>query len=187
MKTTFLRITFWMAAFVCFSSLTVSAQSSSSSGSARSDSDQTLREILNEVRQLRADLQRLNVNAHRTQALLDRMKVQQEQLVRLTREIGNVRDELSGVRGRQVRVKDALEMLEKKRDVGLVREEEVKVVGAELEELKQREQFLTEREPVLVTELDSTRATLAQLNARLDELEQEIATPPASQGQTKKN
>lgn len=187
MKTTVLRIAIWVTVLVCFSSLRALAQSSNSSSLARPDSDQILKEILNEVRQLRADLQRLNVNAHRTQALLDRMKVQQEQVVRLTREIGNVRDELLAIQHRQVRIKEALEMLEKQKNAGLVKEEEVKVAAAELEELKQREQWLMEREPQLSSELDLTRATLAQLNARLDELEQELLTPPAGQTPTKKN
>jgi DNA repair exonuclease SbcCD ATPase subunit len=149
-----------------------------------------LKDILNEVRQLRADLLRLNVNAHRTQALLDRMKVQQEQVVRLTREVGNVRDELISIRNRQTRAKDAVEHLEKQKAVelvGLAGERELKAMTSELEELKQREQVLVEREPVISADLDSTRATLANLNARLDELEREIATPPASQWQPKKN
>jgi len=186
MKATVLRITLCLTVAICLSSLTAFGQTSS----ARSDSDQTLKEILNEVRQLRADLLRLNVNAHRTQALLDRMKVQQEQVVRLTREVSNVRDELIATRGRQARVKDAVELMEKQKAAGLVGlagEKELKALNGELEELKQREQVLVEREPLVTAELDSTRATLTELNARLDELEREIATPPASQGQPKKN
>ncbi|MEP7338014.1 MAG: hypothetical protein ABI977_09750, partial [Acidobacteriota bacterium] len=180
MKTTVLRIALCLTAVICLSSLTAFGQTAS----ARTDSDQTLKEILNEVRQLRADLLRLNVNAHRTQALLDRMKVQQEQGVRLTREVGNVRDELISVRNRQTRVKDAIEAMEKQKAVGLVGlagERELKAMSGELEELKQREQVLVEREPALTSELDSTRATLTGLNARLDELEREIASPSASQ------
>jgi len=187
MKKNVTCITLCLLSLVCLTTDGVFAQTSTQSAASRADSDQVLKDILNEVRQLRADLQRLNVNAHRTQALLDRIKVQQEQVVRLNREVGNVRDELIGIRNRQTRTKDTLEMLEKQKSAGLVREEEVKAVAAELEELKQREQVLTEREPQLSAELDSTRATLMQLNARLDELEQEIATPPAGQGTTKKN
>lgn len=187
MKTTLLRSALYLAVLTSLSFLTAFAQSSIPASSARADSDQVLKDILNEVRQLRADLQRLNVNAHRTQALLDRIKVQQEQVVRLNREVGNVRDELVGVRNRQARTKDALEMLEKQKAAGVVREEEVKAVAAELEELKRIEQLLMEREPQLSAELDLTRATLAQLNARLDELEQELLAPPAGQSPTKKN
>ncbi len=187
MKTILLRSALCLAVLTSVPSLAAFAQSSVSANSARADSDQILKDILNEVRQLRADLQRLNVNAHRTQALLDRIKVQQEQVVRLNREVGNVRDELAGVRNRQAKIKDALELLEKQKAAGMVREEEVKAVAAELEELKQREQMLTEREPRLSAELDLARATLAQLNARLDELEQELLTPPAGQSPTKKN
>jgi hypothetical protein len=179
MKATVLRIALCLTAVICLSSLTAFGQAAS----VRSDSDQTLKEILNEVRHLRADLLRLNVNAHRTQALLDRMKVQQEQVVRLTREVGNVRDELIAVRNRQIRVKDAIEAMEKQKAVGLglAGEKELKALISEMEELKQREQVLVDREPLVSAELDSTRATLTELNARLDELEREIATPPATQ------
>lgn len=187
MKKNGICIALCLLTLTCLTTHKAFAQTGTQTNASRTESDQVLKEILNEVRQLRADLQRLNVNAHRTQALLDRMKVQQEQVIRLTREIGNVRDELLAIQHRQVRIKEALEMLEKQKNAGLVKEEEVKVVASELEELKQREQRLMEREPQLSSELDSTRATLAQLNSRLDELEQELLTPPASQTPTKKN
>jgi peptidoglycan hydrolase CwlO-like protein len=154
-KTTAIHITLCFLAFVCLTVHKAFAQTSTqSSPAARADSDQVLKDILNEVRQLRADLLRLNVNAHRTQALLDRMKLQQEQVVRLTRELGHLRDELASIRSRQVKMKDHFEHLEKQQASGLVGQNEVKAVAAELEELKQREQTLTEREPSLSADSD---------------------------------
>jgi hypothetical protein len=119
-----------------------------------------------EVRQLRTDLLRLNINAHRTQTLLDRKKIQQEQVFRLTRDLDNARNELSEIRSRQVRTKEAIEVQEKRRAAGVVGDDEIRAMTAELQGLKEREQLLMEREPQLAAELNSSQSALTQLDAR---------------------
>jgi DNA repair exonuclease SbcCD ATPase subunit len=188
MKKNALRIAPCLAILICLANLSARAQSTPSTGPARSGPDPVLQDILIEIRQLRADLLRLNINARRTQALLDRMKVQQEQVVRLTRELGNLRDELASARARQLRTKDALDSAEKRHAAGLVGDAELKALSAELQSLQEREQALAESEPILNTELTSAQGNLAQLNARLDDLEREIAAPaPEPKPPQKKN
>jgi predicted nuclease with TOPRIM domain len=51
----------------------------------------------------------------------------------------------------------------------------LKRISGEIEELKQREQRLTEQESQLSVELDAERVKLITLNRRLDELGQEAA------------
>ena len=164
-----------LIAFIGFLCPEVVAQATTSSAPGRSDSNQILRDVLNELRQLRADLLRLNIHAYRTQSLIDRRKVQQELALRLNRDLDNARNELAAIRSRREGLKDGLEVLEKKKAAGIVGDDEIKALTAELEELKERERGLREREPMLSVELNASRTALAQLDARLDDLEQEFA------------
>ena len=187
MKRTVLLISLGLMAIASLPYLSAFAQSKPAPASAQSDSE-VLREILNEVRLLRAELVRLNVNAQRMQALLDRMKMQQDQAGRLTHELGNTRDELSAIRNKQDRLKEALEAAEKRFAAGVAGDNEIKALTAELKSLREREQLLMGREPLLSAQLNSTMATLTELNARLDELEREIAAPaPGQERPQKKN
>jgi DNA anti-recombination protein RmuC len=111
------------------------------------------------------------------QLLLERARSQQEQVVRLTQQLGGVRDELSAVRGRQSTLKVALDEAEKAQKAGLKSDAEMNAINAELSNLNQFEQRLSERELQLASELELERATLNELKTRLDKLEQEIATP----------
>jgi DNA repair exonuclease SbcCD ATPase subunit len=142
-------------------------------------SDQKFQELVNEVRQLRIEVQRLSTSAQRMQLLLERSRSQQEQVVRLTQQLGNVRDELSAVRDRQSTLKVALEEAEKVHKTGLKSDAEMKAISAELSNLSQFEQRLSDRELQLTSELELERSTLNELKTRLDKLEQEIATPSA--------
>jgi hypothetical protein len=66
------------------------------------------------------------------------------------------------------------EETEKQVKVGVISQSELKRIDAEIEELKQREQSLTEQEPRLSAELDAERVKLITLNRQLDELGQEM-------------
>lgn len=140
-------------------------------------SDQKFQELVNEVRQLRIEVQRLSTSAQCMQLLLERTRSQQEQVVRLTQQLSNVRDDLSGVRARQTNIKDALAEAEKGKDVGVIGPGEINALSGQQRELNQREQRLSERELQLASELELERATLNDLKTRMDKLEQEIATP----------
>lgn len=140
-------------------------------------SDQKFQELVNEVRQLRLEVQRLSTSAQRMQLLLERTRSQQEQVVRLTQQLTGVRDELSHVRGRQSTLKVALDEAEKGFKAGLKSDAEMKAISAELSNLSQFEQRLSERELQLSSEWELERSTLNDLKTRLDKLENEIAMP----------
>lgn len=142
-------------------------------------SEQKFDELVNEVRQLRIEVQRLSTSAQRMQLLLERTRSQQEQVTRLTQQLGNTRDELSGIRARQLSLKDALAEVEKRKDAGTANPAEVTALTSEQRSLAQFEQRLSDRELQLASELDLERSTLNELKTRLDKLEQEIATPSA--------
>ena len=140
-------------------------------------SEQKFDELVNEVRQLRIEVQRLSASAQRMQLLLDRSRTQQEIVTRLSQQLSETRDQLNQARLDQSRLNAMIEDVEKQTAVGLKSKEELKAVSAEIGDRKQREQILLQRELQLSSELEAERATLNDLKTRLDKLEQDIATP----------
>jgi predicted nucleic acid-binding Zn-ribbon protein len=147
------------------------AQSGGTSANNKPAQDQIIREILNEVRQLRAEVQRLK----RAQVATERLRLQQGQVARLTREIDEVREKISETQGRQIKMNGTLEETEKQVNSGLIGQSELKRINGEIEELKRREQRLIDQESQLSAELNVERARLTTLNKQLDELGQEAA------------
>jgi hypothetical protein len=136
--------------------------------------DKVMQELLSEVRQLRLAIQRTSVNAYRGQVMLERLKLQQGQVNRMAQELEAVRNHINDLRSARVVLKQKLDGMEKAFDVGVLSEPQLTVAKAELDEINQREQGLTERESKLMTDLNQERATLDDLNRRLDTLEQEM-------------
>jgi peptidoglycan hydrolase CwlO-like protein len=149
------------------------AQSGATSAQNMPNQEQIVREILSEVRQLRAEVQRLKASAYKTQVIIERLRLQQDQVARLTREIGEVREKISETQARQVKMNGTLEETEKQVEAGVISPSELKRLSGEIEELKQREQRLTEQESQLSAELNAERVRLITLNKQLDELGQE--------------
>jgi chromosome segregation ATPase len=152
------------------------AQSESSSRSSQLNQGQMLKELLDEIRQLRIDLSRMSGNAYRAQMVIERLRLQQEQVNRLTIELNKVNTEISDLKSARPGLQEKIEGLEKKLKTGLIPDSEVKAAKAAMERLNQREQGLVEREPQLTAELSAERGNLESLKARLDEIEREILT-----------
>jgi hypothetical protein len=151
------------------------AQSGATSALNKSNQEQIVQEILSEVRQLRVEVQRLKASAYQTQVVIERLRLQQELVARLTREIGEVREKIGETKSRQVKMNGMFEETEKQVKAGVISQSELKKISAEIDELKQREERLTEQESQLSAELDAERVQLITLNRRLDELGQEAA------------
>ena len=151
------------------------AQSGATSAANKSNQERIVQEILSEVRQLRVEVQRLKASAYQTQVVIERLRLQQEQVTRLTREIGEVREKIGETKARQIKMNGMFEETEKQVQSGVISQSELKRISGEIEELKQREQRLTEQESQLSVELDAERVKLITLNRRLDELGQEAA------------
>jgi chromosome segregation ATPase len=152
------------------------AQSSATSSINKSNQEQIVQEILNEVRQLRIEAQRLKASDYQTHVLIEQLRLQQEQVARLTREIGEVREKIGETKTRQAKMNGMFEETEKQVEAGIIPQSELKRISGEIEELKQREQRLTEQESQLSAELDAERVKLITLNRRLDELGQETTS-----------
>jgi chromosome segregation ATPase len=183
MKRSALYLFFPMAMLVLFAPNNICAQSSTAPNPSRPHQDPVIQELLSEVRQLRIAFQRMSVNAYRTQVLVERVKMQQEQVNRLTQEHNSVRNQLNEMKAAQIRLKERIDEAEKQHARGLMAESEVSAMKAALEDVKRREQDLTERETQISIELNSERRNLTDLNKRLDDLEQEmVMTTPGEEG-----
>ena len=158
---------------VTFCTLASSAASAQASGV----SEQKFQELVNEVRQLRLEVQRLSTSAQRMQLLLDRLRSQQEVVTRLSQQLSETRDQSNQARLDQSRLNAMTEHFEKQKAAGLKSDEELKSLNVEKESLKQREQTLLQRELQLSSELEAERSTLNDLKTRLDKLENEITMP----------
>ena len=142
---------------------------------ARPTSEQSLQDLVREVRQLRAALQRINTTMYRSQVLLERMKFQQEQVARMSRELAETRETLSEIRAGLTRLKEMMPKTESGVEAGEKHPSELAGIKAELEHLKEREQRLITREGQLSTDLELERAKLNELNDRLNAFEAELA------------
>lgn len=141
---------------------------------SRSTSEQSLEELVREVRQLRATLQRINSAMYKGQVLLERLKLQQEQVARITRELTDARETLSEMKANQTRLNELVTKFEAGVEKGEKHPSELASLKVELEMLKEREPRLAARETRLANELELERARLNDLNDRLNALELEL-------------
>jgi predicted RNase H-like nuclease (RuvC/YqgF family) len=151
------------------------AQSLTASAANKSSQEQIVRDILSEARELRAEVQRLKSSMYQTQVVIQRLRLQQEQIARLTAEISQVREKISEAQAGQAKLEAPLEETKKQVDAGVITPSELKRISGEIEELKRREQRLTEQEAQLSADLITESARLTTLNKQLDELGQEAA------------
>ena len=142
---------------------------------SRPTSEQSLEELVREVRQLRATLQRMNSAMYKGQVMLERLKLQQDQVARITRELSEARENLSEIRAHQTRLTDLINRTEASVEKGEKDPSELAQIKDELNIHKEREQRLATREVRLATDVEMERARLNELNDRLNAFELELA------------
>lgn len=158
---------------ICFVAPSASRAQSSQTPSA--DSERVMKALLEEVRQLRIALERINLSAYRAQIMVERMRAQQERVERLRRDLESVRNQMNELKLSQEQMAGLSKDVEAQMNAGKIDEVEYKMLKNQLEQHTQREQQLREREIQLNTELDIERNNLLALNDRLDALEREMA------------
>ena len=151
---------------------------------AQGENAQTMQALMNEVRQLRLAIQRSTLSAHHAQAIIERMRSQQQQVDRLTDRLRETRDRIANVKLGQIDLQGEL-----KRSEGRLRrnntqsepveDENQEIVKTRLRFLEQEEARMREQESQIVAQLPIEQARLAELNDRLDALQRELETPPA--------
>jgi predicted nucleic acid-binding Zn-ribbon protein len=144
------------------------------------DDNRTIQALLNEVRLLRQTLQRTGLNTYRSQIILDRIRASNEQVVRLTRMLEEVRNEIEKTENTVPRMREQVKILEhhieQETDVNKRArlELEHKDIKRSIEHYKVRLERLPEREQQLATQLREQQTKLVELESRLDGLEREI-------------
>jgi len=140
----------------------------------RPASEQSLKDLVSEVRQLRAMLQRVNQTVYKTNVVIERLKFQQEQVVRLSREIDNVRENLAEMRMQATKMKEHIGRVETGIERGWYKPDELAGLKQEMDVITQRELRLAQRETQLMNDLAVERSKLMELSERLNTLELEL-------------
>jgi predicted nuclease with TOPRIM domain len=181
MKRSTLFVVFGAAALILLGAQGSRAQSGTAPNAVAPKQDQVIQELLGEVRQLRIALQHISVNAYRGQVMVERLRLQQEQVNRLAQQLNAVRDAISDMKAAQINAKERLDEVQQQQEKGVVSESTVQEMRALFEQLKRRDQGMSDREAQLSSQLEAERVNLADLNKRLDALELEMMTT-ANQG-----
>ena len=176
----------YAAAFI-FVVATVSTAQTRSATTAHVTEQATLQALLEEMRLLRREIHKANLQTYHTQLILQRMRIRQEHTDRLSRQLDAVRSELDDMRQARLQFSERIKEAEEK--VNLETNEEDRAQGRrqlrelqlELKQQQEREQTRIERESQLVTEIQSEQSKLTELNNRLVVLESEMTnlTPQA--------
>jgi peptidoglycan hydrolase CwlO-like protein len=172
---------FTFALFVMFAMLGFVEQTPGQSLPTKpADDDQTIKSLLNEVRLLRQTLQNTGLNAYRSQILLERIKISNEQVLRLARALTEVREELEKTENTIPRMGEQQKMLESLVDaetdpVKRARMEfEIKDMKRMVERYKGGLEKLKDREQQQAAQLREEQNKLNELETRLQRLEDQI-------------
>jgi chromosome segregation ATPase len=182
-KTLILGSLLSIVTFGCVAPTTTLAQARNAAESALGDRDQTLRQLLTEVRELRLAIQRATVSNTRFQMLIERVRVQQGHVDVLSRQLENVRSQVAGMRAEkpqmEQQIKDAEELLGRTPEPNAQAdlESRIKAGKSSLTRLAQEEERLRNREAALDTELQASQSRLNELNGQLDALMSDLKAP----------
>ncbi len=162
--------------FACLCLPAISAEAQSS----KTPDDKTLQALLNEVRLLRETLQRINLNAYRSQMIVERIREQNDRVTRLDRTLEGTRDEMANLPAQINQISERARTVESQiqQESDLKQRSQLEEMQKELKSFRdqQREKLerLRERESRLTTELQAEQGKLSDLEGRLDALEREI-------------
>jgi len=169
---------------MCFAAPTRTlAQTDKPGESAKGDSDQTLKQLLTEVRELRLAVQRATISNTRFQMVIERVRVQQAHVDALSRQFENIHSQAAEMKAAkpqmEQQIKDAEELLDRTPDPNAHADLESRIKGgkANLARLTQEEERLRNGEASLDTELQGAQAKLNELNSQLDALMSELKGP----------
>lgn len=161
---------------VCFCLPAISAEAQSSGPS----DDKTLQSLLKEVRLLRETLQRVDINAHRHQIIAERLRAENDRVVRLTTALESTRDDLANLQAQISQIKERAKAVEgqiqQESDMNKRSqlEDQQRETKSFLDQQRQRLERVRERETRLTAELQVGQGKLSEMEGRLDALEREV-------------
>ena len=146
------------------------------------DRDQTLRQLLTEVRELRLALQHATVTNARFQMLFERLKAQQSQVEVINRDLSAAREQLAKLRLQKVEIASRVKELEERLEQSSG--EEHNTIDRSLKGLKQwqeaevgEEQRQAQIEADLTMRFQVEQGRINELNGQLDVLMNEWKSP----------
>ena len=161
----------------------VLAQTAKPAESAPADRDQTLQQLLTEVRELRLAVQQAMVSSTRFQMVIERVRVQQAHVDALSRQLDSVRSQAAEMKATKPQmeqaIKDAEDKLDRTPDPNAHSdlESRIKNVKGNLARLTQEDERLRNREAAIETELQSAQSQLNEVNSQLDLLMNRLKEP----------
>jgi predicted nucleic acid-binding Zn-ribbon protein len=159
---------------LCSTSNAASAQATTAGSRSGPTQEQSLQDLVNEVRQLRAMLQRVTITNYKANIVVERLKFQQEMVTRLSRELNDVRENLADTRTTVARMREQVSRFQAGVDSGVRNADELAAIKLEVDAANQREARLAMRETQVMTDLSTERMRLAELNEQLTKLELEF-------------
>ena len=153
-----------------------------------------IRQLLEEVRELRVFLQKTGAINQRAQVLLERIRMQQQRVDSLSREQEEVRVQVKQLERRIPQSQENIALWEKKVELAETPnqrvdwEQAVRDLRRQSEAIKKDLQEYKDREVQLAGRISAETAKLEELNSRLDVIEREMdyATAEIDQPKTKK-
>jgi len=182
-KSLILAFALCLVTYCYVSPTSAQAQSNKPAESTQGDRDQTLKQLLTEVRELRLAVQRATVNNTRFQMLIERVRVQQAHVDSLSRQLENLHSQVAEMKAAkpqiEQQIKDAEDLLDRTTDPNAHAELDSRIKGGKtnLARLAQEDERLRNRETAVDTELQSAQAKLNELNSQLDALMSELKAP----------
>lgn len=167
----------WVAAFFLCG---LAADLAQAQNTKQPDDNQTIQALLTEVRLLRKTLARTGLNTYRSQIIVALMQTHNEQVVRLTRQHEELRNEIEKIEATIPRYIEQGKVIEEQieREIDANKrarlELEYKDKKRDVEQYKTLLERRREREQQLSTQLRAEQTKLAELESRLDMLEREI-------------
>ena len=150
--------------------------------SAQAQDGQTLQSLLSEVHQLRMALQRGNLSAYRAQIAVERMRLQQDQVLTIRRELEATRTQLLNSKHfhgeMEDRLKDMVNQVNQEPDPSRrsMLERQYRDAKRNFDTQTQWESDMHEKETQLASQQTLEQSKLAELGDRLDALERELET-----------
>ena len=166
---------------VLFCFVAVGTGNAQSNKSANDEDQNVLKALLNEIHLLRLAIERNASNANRSQILIERLRAQHDIVNNLTREMDRLHREIDDQEAANKGTDELFENVEKRFNGGTIAKEEYLDIKQRVEQSRNRENKLREREVFLSSQLATERGRLEELNQRLDFLERELGISQPSE------
>lgn len=150
--------------------------------SSRTEEQQLLKAMLEEIRQLRLELQRANATSQRVLITLERSRIEQTHFDAVGRSLQTVQRQLAEATEAESRLAAELKESEERlsttdSDAKTILESQIKEMKSRLTTVRREQEEIRNRERELNAELQTSQTKLNELNGQLDAMIRQIPMP----------